>query len=122
MSLALAHERHRAGGARPDRATLADDLAGNLCRCTGYRPILDAGERMADLPGAGLPLAGLAEQLRASAASSAPAWTGPAATTRRADVAALAALRLSRPQARLVAGATDIGLWVTKQFSASWAS
>ena len=34
--------RHRAV---PTRADLADGLAGNLCRCTGYRPILDAAEQ-----------------------------------------------------------------------------
>ena len=35
MSLWCAYENHRAAGTRPDRARLADELAGNLCRCTG---------------------------------------------------------------------------------------
>ena len=43
MTLWCSYENHAAAGTRPDRAQLADELAGNLCRCTGYRPILDAG-------------------------------------------------------------------------------
>ena len=43
MSLWACYERHRDAGTRPTRQQLADDLSGNLCRCTGYRPILDAG-------------------------------------------------------------------------------
>ena len=50
MSLWSTYEHHQACGTRPSRQQLADDLSGNLCRCTGYRPILDAGQRMFDLP------------------------------------------------------------------------
>eukprot|EP01032_Pedospumella_encystans_P027138 gene27138-30679_t len=41
MSLWSAYEHHQARGTQPSRQQLADDLSGNLCRCTGYRPILD---------------------------------------------------------------------------------
>ena len=33
---------------RPSRRAINDALAGNLCRCTGYRPIVDAARRMYD--------------------------------------------------------------------------
>ncbi len=114
MSLAVLHERTLGGAPAPTRGELADGLSGNLCRCTGYRPILDAGERMASLPGPGLLLAGLAEQLRALQTAPALSWPGQFHAPR--TLAELAALRAAKPQARLVAGATDVGLWVTKQF------
>ena len=79
-------------------------LAGNLCRCTGYAPIIRAA-RSAE--GAALP-----EWLKQDAewvAAQQP--TGPAPKT--SDD--LAALYLANPDATLVAGATDVGLWVTKQ-------
>jgi xanthine dehydrogenase small subunit len=45
MSLWSAYEHHQANASQPTRQQLADELSGNLCRCTGYRPILDAGQR-----------------------------------------------------------------------------
>ncbi|MGL6111421.1 MAG: 2Fe-2S iron-sulfur cluster-binding protein, partial [Rubrivivax sp.] len=46
MTMAAAYERHCEAGTTPTRQQLADELSGNLCRCTGYRPILDAGQQM----------------------------------------------------------------------------
>ncbi len=122
---------------RPDRRTVNDALAGNLCRCTGYRPIAEAAARMYD---------------SADPTPDDPHWlnhafshepsrepgTGERRTIellqalRRRDtltlgdgdrrffaptrLAALAELAEAHPEACLLAGGTDVGLWVTKQY------
>jgi xanthine dehydrogenase small subunit len=113
MSLWERYEHHQGAGTRPTRQDLADDLAGNLCRCTGYRPILDAGERMFDAPAVRLDREAVLAALRALHADASLDWPGRFHAPRTLDE--LAALRLVQPEARLLAGATDIGLWVTKQ-------
>lgn len=97
-------------GAAGHDLPVADILAGNLCRCTGYGPILAAAQAV---PRLARDDAGVAQALTAIG--------GPASgmfEDRRWFVAdsvdALAGLLLDHPQARLVAGATDVGLWVTK--------
>jgi len=117
MSLTACYERHQAAGTRPDRQQLADDLAGNLCRCTGYRPILDAGERMFDAPARVLDREPIAAALR-GLANDEPLDYHHAGQRFHApqSVADLALLRETYPQATLLAGSTDIGLWVNKQF------
>ena len=119
MTLAAVHEAHQTHQDRdptacaPSRGALADALSGNLCRCTGYRPILDAAQQMLAQTGPRLPLAGLRDQLLALQAAPAPSVEGLVHVPR--DLASLARLRADKPEARLVAGATDVGLWVTKQ-------
>ncbi len=81
---------------------VGDVIAGNLCRCTGYGPILAAGEAV---PVTVEEDHATVEALRALR----PAYGHPA------TVDALADLMLANPQTRIVAGATDVGLWVTKQ-------
>ncbi len=129
MSLWSSYERHQACGQRPSRQALADELSGNLCRCTGYRPILDAGQRMFDLPTVTLDTAPVIDALQRLKQEVGFHYAAPHPQQREADGSArldhfhaprtldeLAALREHKPQARLLAGATDIGLWVTKQF------
>ena len=96
-------------------------LAGNLCRCTGYAPIIRAARAAEAAPVPDwmtadrdffLPeiSAGGASDRRADAGGSQP----PASLQpRSADE--LATAYAANPQATLVAGATDVGLWVTKQ-------
>ncbi|NDV52090.1 MULTISPECIES: xanthine dehydrogenase small subunit [unclassified Salipiger] len=85
-----------------------DALAGNLCRCTGYAPIVRAAEAAASAP--------VPEWMSAEGnllADSAPLAAAPETAPETAD--ALARLYEATPDATLVAGATDVGLWVTKQ-------
>jgi xanthine dehydrogenase small subunit len=123
MSMWSAYERHNACGTRPSRRDMADELSGNLCRCTGYRPILDAGERMFDLDRVQLDTAPVLAALERIASAdtfhyAAPHRALPGAplhafhAPKSAD--ALAALLAERPTARILAGSTDIGLWVNK--------
>lgn len=117
MTMTACYERHQAAGTRPDRQQLADDLAGNLCRCTGYRPILDAGEQMFDAPARLIDRRAIAAALR-ELAQDAPLAYEHAGQCFHApqSVHDLALLREASPQATLLAGSTDIGLWVNKQF------
>ena len=117
MSLTACYEAHQAAGTRPTRQQLADALAGNLCRCTGYRPILDAGEQMFDLPPQRLDRAPITAALQALAADE-PLDYGHAGHRFHApqSLPDLALLRETYPQATLLAGSTDVGLWVNKQF------
>lgn len=117
MSMTACYEAHQAAGSRPTRQQLADALAGNLCRCTGYRPILDAGERMFDAPARCLERAPIAAALQSMAADEPLDYSHAGARFHAPQTMAdLALLRETYPQATLLAGSTDVGLWVNKQF------
>jgi xanthine dehydrogenase small subunit len=87
-----------------------DQLAGNLCRCTGYAPIVRAAEAAADAP--------VPEWMTADRAAVAGFAAGKAGVFRPLDSDELAEWYLANPDAVLIAGATDVGLWVTKQLRA----
>ncbi len=121
MSLWSTYEHHQAEGTQPSRQQLADDLSGNLCRCTGYRPILDAGQRMFDLPAVRLDTAPVVQalgKLQQQGAFEYAASSGGGTDRFHAPktLAELAALRVQKPRAQVLAGSTDVGLWVNKQF------
>ncbi len=125
MSMWAAYEHHCERGTQPTRSELADELSGNLCRCTGYRPIIDAGQRMFELPASRLDTKPVREALAAMAHGETFAYAAPEPQLPGAPLHeffaprtldALSALYEDRPDARLLAGSTDIGLWVTKQF------
>jgi xanthine dehydrogenase small subunit len=115
MSLWASYQRHQGDADAPTRQQLADELSGNLCRCTGYRPILDAAQAMFAAPAVTLDRGAVAtalQQLRGDTTTDLGHFHAPP------TLAELAALRLAKPQAQLLAGSTDIGLWVTKQLRA----
>ncbi len=111
------YARYRTGEP-PDAAETDDLLAGNLCRCTGYGPIIASAQQMFELPE---PQAIACEQpevieaLREDSDATGLELRGGAQSYYAPQTAdGLASLLLEHPDATILAGGTDVGLWVTK--------
>jgi xanthine dehydrogenase small subunit len=128
MSIAALAETHAA----PTRAEISDALAGNLCRCTGYRPIIDAAREACAAPEEARSLQDPHELalLKEIARPTKPTYNmdgemvvQPVVRTRKgsefvapATLAELSAYLAEHPDATLLAGSTEFGLSVNKRY------
>ncbi|MFK0273846.1 xanthine dehydrogenase small subunit [Ensifer sp. NPDC090286] len=106
----------------PSRADIEKALQGNLCRCTGYEPIVRAAEAAAEARPSEIfdPITRERQTIIARLKMLAPAETitvrqGENCLIVPADGDGLAQALANNPGATVVAGSTDVGLWVTKQ-------
>ncbi|MBL7961108.1 xanthine dehydrogenase small subunit [bacterium] len=102
----------------PTREAIDDSLTGNLCRCTGYRPIVEATaeacvhnglDRFTDEEGAVL------EQLKKISSKSLVIQTSRQKYFRPTTLSEAMLLKVEHPKAIFITGATDIALRVTKK-------
>jgi xanthine dehydrogenase small subunit len=116
----------------PSRAEVTNALSGNLCRCTGYKPIIDATVKACGAPAAARSLQDAQELalLKEIARPTAPNYNlngeiavQPVVRTRKgsefvspATATELAVYLAEHPDAYVLAGSTEFGLAVNKRF------
>ena len=117
----------------PSRAQITDSLSGNLCRCTGYKPIIDAAHKASAAGAVALKIDDSRDLplLREIRRPRTPTYNldgdivvQPVVRTRKGNefvspstLAEVADYLLKHPETTLLAGSTEIGLQVNKQFA-----
>lgn len=113
MSLFGMYQNHVCKNVLITRGLAQEELSGNLCRCTGYRPILDAAQAMAQLPGVHIDETELLQKIEhinqlKRRLDANLGYISPI------SLSELLVARSANPTAQIVAGCTDVGLWINK--------
>ena len=115
MSLFAYRKNHQ----KPDRASIIQALEGNLCRCTGYRPMIDAAMKMFETDDKDIfseskaSVTGILNKIQREN-SQVSLKAGGKSYFAPASIQSLSSLLLEQPRARLVAGGTDLCLEITQ--------
>ncbi|MBP8074274.1 MAG: FAD binding domain-containing protein, partial [Bacteroidia bacterium] len=104
----------------PDREEILDALTGNLCRCTGYRPIVEAAAKSCsghcqDRIWAKEPMVAAELKEVKIHQPSVEITTIENTYFRPSSMEEALKIRQERPEALIVCGGTDVGLMVTKK-------